>query len=194
MKRRQFIKAAGIAGIPFVAGLLSSCETVNSSNGNGNWTEDFKVMADGARAEATTIQTYKAVINANYAQGANVAILNRLNSYLQHHTDHLALFNSQFAIHDWDQINATDFSADSRLNSVDSLNGALQLLQTMEHEAAAFYFRNIHGTLTTAKVRMIFADVFPVEVGHYISHRFSLGQSPEVDGSFFQELNQQQPT
>ncbi len=188
MKRRDFIKGASLATIPLITGAITGCESVNNSTANeGHWTEDFKVMTDAAKFEAITIQTYKSAIDSGIFDNAPNGTKENAILFMGHHSEHLAVFNQHFSEHDsFPQIIVSDFQPDPRLADAQNFFQVIQLNLQMEFEASQFYFSRMSDQLTTRFVRKIFADVFPIEVGHVIAYKFSLGQKPAIGSGLFQ--------
>ena len=147
-------------------------------------------MTDAAVFEAVTIQTYLAAVDSGILVNApaELNLTSAAQVYLGHHNEHLAYFNQNFSEHNFPQVSADDHQADSRIAGVTTWQEAIQLTLTMEFEAAQFYYSRMNDQLTTQHVRKIFADVFPIEVGHVISYKLALGQSPYIDAGIFQNL------
>ncbi|KAA3618290.1 MAG: hypothetical protein D8M58_20520 [Calditrichaeota bacterium] len=192
MKRREFLKKSAFASIPIIgAGLSTSCETVNNSESDGNWSSDFEIMTEAARFEAATIRTYQEAAETIFVSDVSTPdeVKQTATLYSGHHSEHLALFNQNFEGHDgFPPVLINDEQPDSRLDSLTTYTEVLQLALQMEFEAAQFYFSRMNDQLTTRKVRKIFADVLPMEVGHMVSYKMVLGQSPALDEGLFQNF------
>ena len=188
MQRRDFVKGLGIAAVPLVGSSLLSCESVNDSNTNdGNWTADFNIMKEIAEIEAVAIHTYQAAIDSTLLNPANTATAELFKS---HHTDHLGAYNTALQDKDWAAVNLSDYTFDPRLADVTTELGALQLALRLEFEAASFYYEKITGDVTTQKVRMLFANIFPMEMGHVVTFKSALGlDDPNGETGLFEDFS-----
>jgi rubrerythrin len=189
MNRRAFLKKSAITAIPVVAGNLNtSCETVNSVDGDEKWIADFEIMAQAAQAEAKTIRTYQEAIATVFESDTATpdAVKQTALLYSNHHAEHLDLFNKNFAEKNgFPQVLVNDAQPDDRLAGKSEFMEVVTLAIEMEFEAAQFYFSRMSDQLTTQTVRRLFADVFPMEVGHMIGLKNTLGQSPAQDAGLF---------
>lgn len=188
MQRRDFVKGLSIAAVPLVGSSLLSCESVNDANTNdGNWTDDFNIMKEIAQIEAVAIHTYQAAIDSTLLNAANTMTAELFKS---HHTDHLNAYNVALQDKDWAAVNLNDFTADPRLAGVSSELDALQLALQLEYEAATFYYQKISGDVTTQKVRMLFANIFPMEMGHVVTFKSALGlDDPNGQTGLFEDFS-----
>ena len=136
MKRREFLKKSTIAAVPLISGVLTTgCETVNNPEADGKWTGDFEIMTEAARFEAATILTYQAAINGIFESDTNTPdeIKQTASLYSNHHAEHLALFNQNFAEHDrFPQVLINDEQPDSRLDNLTTYTEVIQLALQME--------------------------------------------------------------
>lgn len=170
MDRRKFIQNVGLGAIPIIGGTLASCESVNSPTVNANWTDDFNIMKVIASAEAIMINTYQHAIE-NKLTGDNIALAQLFQS---HHRDHFNAYNDTLAAEDWAPVSLGN-DMDSRYDTNGNENETLQLVLQLEFEAAQFYYSNIVENISTAKVRMLFTNILPLEMGHVVSLKSALG-------------------
>jgi hypothetical protein len=186
MQRRDFVRNVGLGAIPVIGATLVSCESVNDANNSGNWTADFNIMKEIAGIEAVAINTYQAAIDSGLLSTANTATAELFKS---HHTDHLSAYNAALQEKDWAPVSAVGVPADSRLAAVSSELDALQLALTLEFEAASFYYQKITQDISTWKVRILFANIFPMEMGHVVAFKSALGlTSPNGATGLFEDF------
>ena len=172
MQRRDLLKGAGLAAIPILGGSLLSCESVNDANvSNGNWTDDYNIMKEIAQVEAVAINTYQAAIDSGLLSPQNSAVAELFKS---HHTDHLDAYNQALMDKDWAPVSSTG-DPDPRISSVVTELDALKLALQLEFEAATFYYEKITQDISTEKVRTLFANIFPMEMGHVVTFKTALG-------------------
>ncbi len=187
MDRRKFIQAASL-GLP-VAGsaFISSCETVNNSNDQGDLDSDLDVIFSGAEFEASGVKTYETALAA---PGLIVSPDSRVvaSLFMSHHQEHFAALNKVLLdngrqIPDISQIGPVA-GTETVTNELEAVNLALNV----EFSAAQFYFSGINDQLTTNSVKKLFADIYAVETAHAMLYKFFLGKVPAVNSAFFQGL------
>ncbi|RMH65771.1 MAG: hypothetical protein D6677_01700 [Calditrichaeota bacterium] len=190
ISRRDFLKNAAWAGVPIMAG-LNACETVNSPEDNSNWRDDFNIMTEAARFEASTIVTYNTILTSGILNDAPEALQADLNALLfkNHHNEHLESFNEAFAEKNFDLVDTAGVSPDPRWGDVADWRDAIILALNMEFEAARFYFSRMTDQLTTTFVRKRFANVFPVEMSHAVAFKFMLGEQPAINAGLFENFS-----
>jgi hypothetical protein len=170
MDRRKFIRNLSIGALPIVGGSIIGCESTNDSN--PNWGNDYNLLRDIATLEAVAIKTYQAAIDSELLTPNNLTVA---QLFQQHHKDHLNAYNGALTDIDWAAKTWMDEEADSRLSTVTNELTALQLALTLEFEAAQFYHSKINEGIETDTIRMLFTNIFPMEVGHVVTFKTALG-------------------
>jgi rubrerythrin len=86
----------------------------------------------------------------------------------------LDAYNEALLDKDWAPVSSAE-DPDARISSVVTELDALKLALQLEYEAATFYYQKITQDITTQKVRMLFANIFPMEMGHVVTFKSALG-------------------
>lgn len=171
MDRRKFIKTVGIGSIPVIGATMISCESVNDSNSSStDWQVDFNIMKEIAIIEAQAVNTYKDAI-ANKLTGDNIAVGELFKS---HHQSHLDSYNAALSEVEWALIQSSALHPDYNTSGdeTETLNFAL----TLEYTAASFYYSKLVDGVGSLTIRKLFADIFPMEMGHVVSLKSALGK------------------
>lgn len=195
MNRRDFLKQTAVAGLgATVAGatLLQSCDTSPTASA-GNLESDLSFVREGAQLEAVAIKSYLAAAQSGLI--TNQAILNAAVSFAGHHQGHLADLNRLLREFGQAEVSLDAAQPDPRVNQLGpnaTQNDVVRLAMILEYEAGEGYFRWLNSRVSEPKIREFFANVFPIEVSHFIVLKGVLNGgnfAGAIDSSLFKLLS-----
>lgn len=184
MDRKKFLTTIPLLGIS--SGLLLTACGTEASLDDEDLEGDAVLVRNAAEREAIAIQTYTAAAESGLIedqQTLDTAVLFR-----SHHQEHLVEFNESLSVVGTEPIRTEDFGPDDRIGSVSTAEEAILLAMTLEYEAAEAYFQQLVGQLTGFDPRTLFANIYPVEVSHFITLKAALGRDPAINSALFEGL------
>lgn len=184
MDRKKFLTTIPLLGIS--SGLLFTACGTEADFDQEDLEGDAILVQNAAEREAIAIQTYTAAAESGLIedqQTLDTAVLFR-----SHHREHLVEFNESLSVVGAEPIRTEDFGPDDRIGSVSTEEEAILLAMTLEFEAAEAYFQQLVGQLTGFDPRTLFANIYPVEVSHFITLKTAMGRNPAINSALFQGL------
>lgn len=195
MNRRDFLKQTSLVGIGATAlgaTALQSCDTSPTSTA-GNLQNDLSLVREGAQLEAVAIKSYQAAAASGLI--TNQAILDAAVSFAGHHQGHLADLNRLLREFGQAEVNLDAAQPDPRVNTLgpnSTQNDVVRLAMILEYEAGEGYFRWLNSRVSEPKIQEFFANVFPIEVAHFVVLKGVLNGgnfAGAIDNSLFKLLS-----
>lgn len=171
MNRRNFLKSTSLVGLSAaVAGstLMSACDTSPTAS-VGNLENDLSFVRQGAQLEAVAIKSYQAAAASGLI--TDQGILDAALRFVGHHQGHFADLNRLLREFGQAEVDLDDAQPDPRVNTLgpnSTQNDVVHLAMTLEYEAGEGYFRWLNSRVSEAKIQEFFANVYPIEVSHFI--------------------------
>ncbi|MFQ3609385.1 MAG: hypothetical protein SNJ55_12205 [Chloroherpetonaceae bacterium] len=171
MNRRNFLKSTSLVGLSATAlgaTLLSACDTSPTAS-VGNLENDLSLVREGAQMEAVAIKSYQAAAASGLI--TDQGVLNAALRFAGNHQGHLVDLNRLLREFGQAEINLDAAQPDPRVGTLgpsSTQNDVLRLAMTLEYEAGESYFRWLNSRVSEAKIQDFFANVFPIEVAHFI--------------------------
>ncbi|MFQ3599042.1 MAG: hypothetical protein SNJ66_11985 [Chloroherpetonaceae bacterium] len=171
MNRRNFLKSTSLVGLSATAlgaTLLSACDTSPTAS-VGNLENDLSLVREGAQMEAVAIKSYQAAAASGLI--TDQGVLNAALRFAGNHQGHLVDLNRLLREFGQAEINLDAAQPDPRVGTLgpsSTQNDVLRLAMTLEYEAGESYFRWLNSRVSEAKIQDFFANVFPIEVSHFI--------------------------
>lgn len=185
MDRRHFLKSAGLASVGLPV-LLSGCDiTETDSESGGSVKGDIEVLQKVVKMEGVAVATY----NAAASLLTTPAYLNVAVAFRDSHLSHAASLNSVLKSIGGATVNFANESADPRAGSVTNELSVLNLAALLEFEAGEAYFKHLfESVIFSAEAKKALADIYPVEVQHYLTFRSALGDSDTIKYALFSTI------
>lgn len=165
---------------------LTGCSTGTTST-DIDLTGDAEILTLAANREDQAINTYQAILDSE--RFTSHAVNNTLELFKDHHTEHLAIFNTLLSelevsgIVSGSQGIAEGFSLS--ISDTETLTFAMNL----ELEAAQAYFTDAFQQLQGLNAKQMMGEIYPVELAHFLSLKEILEISPVINAAIFTEIN-----
>lgn len=185
MDRKTFLKKTPILGLTATIA-LTGCSTGTTST-DIDLTGDAEILSLAANREDQAINTYQAILDSE--RFTSQAVNKTLELFKDHHTEHLAIFNTLLAelevngIVSGSQGLAEGFSLS--INDTETITFAMNL----ELEAAQAYFTDAFQQLQGLNAKQMMGEIYPVELAHFLSLKETLEISPVINAAIFTEIN-----
>lgn len=192
MNRRDFLKQTSLVGLAASATLLHSCDTSPTSSA-GNLENDLSFVREGAQLEAVAIKSYLAAAQSGLI--SDQGLLAAATSFAGHHQGHLTDLNRLLREFGQAEVNFDAAQPDPRVNALgpnSTQNDVVRLAMILEYEAGESYFRWLNSRVSEPKIQAFFANVFPIEVSHFIVLKGVLNGgnfAGAIDSSLFKLLS-----
>ncbi|MEO1022563.1 MAG: ferritin-like domain-containing protein [Bacteroidota bacterium] len=189
MQRKTFIKHLPLLGLGAVA--TSACTTTvgNEELESEALTGDLAVLRANAELEAVAVETYL-FINESPILPVD-SILETTQLYKDHHYQHLQDLNQVLLNAGGVAVDHPQFLPDQRLsdlNSSSTVQDVIRLAVQIELEAATAYLRQSIDELTSREARLLMAEIYPIEVSHFVELNQALGNTPAINSHRFSGL------
>jgi len=185
MDRREFLKNAGIftAGVPLI---LSGCDITESDSATGTVKgNDIAVLQKVVKMEGIAVASY----NAAAALISTPAYLSLALAFRDSHVTHANTINGVLKSIGGSTVEYATEPADPRAGLVTDELSVLNLAATLEFEAGEAYFKHMfESVLSTTEARKALADIYPVEVQHYLTFRSALGDADAARYALFSAI------
>lgn len=185
MDRKTFLKKTPILGLTATIA-LTSCSTGATST-DIDLTGDAEILTLAAIREDQAINTYQAIIDSE--RFTSQTIIDTLELFKSHHTEHLAIFNSLLeelevgSIVPGSEGEAEGFSLS--ISDTEILTFAMNL----ELNAAQAYFTDAFQQLQGLNAKQTMGEIYPVELAHFLSLKETLEITPVINAAVFTEIN-----
>lgn len=185
MDRREFLKNAGLitAGVPLI---LTGCDIADTDSATGAIKgNDIAVLQKVVKMEGIAVASY----NAAAALISTPAYLSIAQAFRDSHVTHANSVNAVLKSIGGSAVEYANESADPRVGSVTDELSVLNLAATLEFEAGDAYFKHMfESILSTTEARKALADIYPVEVQHYLTFRSALGDADATRYALFSAI------
>ncbi|MBN8705738.1 MAG: ferritin-like domain-containing protein [Bacteroidetes bacterium] len=184
MDRRHFLKSAGLASVGLPV-LLSGCDITDSSTNGTVKGDDIEVLQKVVKMEGVAVATY----NTAASLITTPAYLNVAVAFRDSHQSHAAYINNVLSSIGGSKIDISTSSADPRAASVTDELSVLNLAAIMEFEAGEAYFKHMfESVISSVAAKKALADIYPIEVQHYLTFRSALGDPDAIKYALFSTI------
>ncbi|MCA0445190.1 MAG: ferritin-like domain-containing protein [Bacteroidetes bacterium] len=186
MDRRHFLKSAGLASVGLPV-LLSGCDITDSKTETEGPKEgdDIAVLQKVVKMEGVAVATY----NAAAALITTPAYQSVAESFRDSHKSHAVYINNILFSIGGAQIDFLSEVPDIRASSVTDELSVLNLAARLEFEASEAYFKHMFESVIFSKqAREALANIYPVEVQHYLTFRSALGDPDAIKYALFSTI------
>lgn len=185
MDRRHFLKSAGLTsvGLPL---LLSGCDITDTATDGTVKGDDITVLQKVVKMEGVAVATY----NAAASLITTPAYLSVALAFRDSHQSHAAYINNVLSSIGGTKIDISTSVPDSRSSTVTNELSVLNLAALLEFEAGEAYFKHMfESVISSVAAKKALADIYPIEVQHYLTFRSALGDPDAIKYALFSTIN-----